>query len=159
MKNLVVSEIKGMLNMKISPQSGFTLIEIMIVVVIVAVLAGIAFPSYQEYVRRTNASQAQDQLMQIAMALDKHRSRNFNYLSFTLPKNQTVVPQGATSDAVKYDIVLTSGHGQSWVLTAQSKDPYNFSFLMSNTGLRCKNKTWENIDAEDISCGTGQETW
>lgn len=141
------------------PQSGFTLIEIMIVVVIVAILAGVGFPSYQEYTRRSNASQAQDQILQIAMALDQHKSRNFNYLNFSIPSNQTVAPKGTTGSAVKYELSLTSGHGQSWVITAKSKDSNNFSFLMSSTGLRCKNKTWGNIDVDAISCGVGQTTW
>ncbi|WP_422766292.1 type IV pilin protein, partial [Pseudomonas aeruginosa] len=38
---------------------GFTLIELMIVVVIIAILAGIAYPSYDEYVKRGNRTEGQ----------------------------------------------------------------------------------------------------
>ncbi|MGS3182444.1 prepilin-type N-terminal cleavage/methylation domain-containing protein [Aeromonas taiwanensis] len=38
-------------------QSGFTLIELMIVVAIVAILAAIAMPAYQSYVNRAKASE------------------------------------------------------------------------------------------------------
>ena len=44
--------------MKKASQIGFTLIELMIVVVIVAILMGIAIPSYQHYVRKNVAAQA-----------------------------------------------------------------------------------------------------
>lgn len=42
-----------------SQTQGFTLIELMVVVCILALLAGIAIPSYREYVLRANRSEAQ----------------------------------------------------------------------------------------------------
>lgn len=45
---------------------GFTLVELMIVVVIVAVLAAIALPSYQQYVRRSERSKAQSLMLEIS---------------------------------------------------------------------------------------------
>lgn len=47
-------------------QSGFTLVEVMIVVAIVAILATIALPSYQEHVRRGHRAAAQTEMMEIA---------------------------------------------------------------------------------------------
>ena len=47
-------------------QKGFTLIELMIVVAIIAILSAIALPSYTEYIKRSNRTAAQSQMMDIA---------------------------------------------------------------------------------------------
>ena len=47
-------------------QLGFTLIELMIVVAIIAILAGIAYPSYMDQVRKGNRAKAQAFLMDVA---------------------------------------------------------------------------------------------
>lgn len=46
--------------------SGFTLIEVLIVIVIIGVLAGIAYPSYTDYVLKAKRSEAQAALVNLA---------------------------------------------------------------------------------------------
>ena len=50
---------------------GFTLIELMIVVVIISILAAIAYPSYTEYVRRSILAEASGTLTSAKMAMDQ----------------------------------------------------------------------------------------
>ncbi len=58
---------------------GFTLIEVMVVVAIVAILAAIAMPNYQEYVRRSKRVEAQGVLMEAAQFMQRYYSANDRY--------------------------------------------------------------------------------
>jgi len=149
---------------------GFTLIELMIVVVIVAILAAVAIPLYQAYVLQADASRAQQQMQQIAVQLARQKSRNFNYIGFSTGATAPVIlPTGATSSAIKYQITVRDGDdttklltdptalGQNWVIRAEASDPNNFTYLFGSNGLRCKNKATSNVTY--MTCGTGAEPW
>lgn len=58
-----------------SRSTGFTLIELMIVVAIVGILAAIAYPSYTEYVRRTHRAEIASLLTEQVQALERYYSR------------------------------------------------------------------------------------
>lgn len=60
---------------------GFTLIELMIVVVIIAILAGIAYPSYDEYVKRGNRTEGQALLSEAAATQERYFSQNNTYIT------------------------------------------------------------------------------
>jgi type IV pilus assembly protein PilE len=58
---------------------GMTLIELMIVVVVVAILAGIAMPSYQDSVRRSRQSDGQEALMRASQSFEVFFARQATY--------------------------------------------------------------------------------
>ena len=53
------------------PQGGFTLLELMIVVVVLGILAAIALPSYREYVRRANRAEARAALQAASQWMER----------------------------------------------------------------------------------------
>lgn len=55
--------------------AGFTLIEVMMVVLIVAILAAIAYPSYENFMRRTRLENARSDLMTNAQMLERYYSQ------------------------------------------------------------------------------------
>ncbi len=58
---------------------GFTLIEVMIVVVIVGILASIAYPSYIDYVTRSNRAEAHAALLKVANLEEQFYLDNKSY--------------------------------------------------------------------------------
>ncbi|WP_116812120.1 type IV pilin protein [Steroidobacter cummioxidans] len=61
-------------------QRGVTLIELLVVMVIVGILAAIAYPSYQRYVARTHRNAAAACLSQIAQSLERRYTTNLTYV-------------------------------------------------------------------------------
>ena len=60
-------------------QQGFTLIELMIVVAIVAILAAISLPSYNDYVVKSNRADAKVALMRVAQMQESYFVQNMSY--------------------------------------------------------------------------------
>ncbi|MFK7831565.1 MAG: type IV pilin protein [Congregibacter sp.] len=61
-------------------QKGFTLIELMIVVVVLGILVSIALPSYQDSVVRSGRADAQAVLLGFAQAMERHFNQNYTYV-------------------------------------------------------------------------------
>jgi len=85
---------------------GFTLIEVMVVVVIVAILASIAIPSYRDFVIRGHRRAAQAAMMEIVTRQQQYFVANRAYaskaqLGFALPPD--------VADNYSFDITLTAG--------------------------------------------------
>lgn len=65
--------------MKIKHAKGFTLIEMMVVVVIISILSAVATASYRSYVVKARRTSAQEELLQIQQAIEEFYALNHTY--------------------------------------------------------------------------------
>jgi general secretion pathway protein G len=104
---------------------GFTLIEIMVVVVILAVLGALVVPKILENVDKARVTRAQSDLRAIETALDLYRLDNFKYPT-TEQGLAALVKQPADSTITNY---RPGGY-----LKAVPKDPWNNLYLYQAPG-------------------------
>lgn len=63
----------------VAPQRGFTLVELMIVVAIIGILAAVALPAYNDYVRRGQIPEATSALSDYRVKMEQYFQDNRNY--------------------------------------------------------------------------------
>lgn len=97
-----------MINKSIQNSSGFTLIELLITIVIVGILASVAYPSYRDNVRQANRSEAIAELQSLLAAQERYFLQNREYAddltelgfaSATLSIDNYAIQARACSDA------------------------------------------------------------
>ncbi len=111
-------------------QSGFTLIEVMIVVAIVGILASIAYPSYMKYVRNANRADAQALMLENAQYMERRFTTCGSYAAVggaaapcnaaaDLPKDQS--PENGTA---RYSVTLTEATATAFTIQAAPAGSY-----------------------------------
>ncbi len=128
---------------------GFTLIELMIVVVVIAIVVSVAYPSYSESVRKSRRSDAKSALLEAANRQELFFS-NFNtYTTVVVPAASPCAGTacglnfGSTSSPEGYyTISVSAANNTSFLLTAsrmagtsQEEDKCG-NFRLTNTGAQ-----------------------
>ena len=78
---------------------GFTLIELMIVVAVVGILAMVAYPSYQDHVRKSRRASAQAAMLEMAA---KEHQRLLDVRSYSAASTPAALGVAAQSDLSTY---------------------------------------------------------
>ncbi|QIL78767.1 type IV pilin protein [Diaphorobacter sp. HDW4A] len=132
--------------MKINRQTGFTLIEVMIVVAIVGILTAIALPSYDEYVRRGHRADARAGLLQAQLWMERAATANGVY-----PTTLSSALTWSGDKTKRYDIGLKDGSSaDAFTLTATPKQTDKCgTFTLTNTGKRENDNLAAGLTFED----------
>jgi len=131
--------------------SGFTLIELMITLVVVAILAAIAVPSYIQYIQRGKISEAISNLSSTRLQLEKYYADNHMY--GTGGTCGVAMPSGA--DAQYFTITCVSANAnavgdQTYTITATGIGGVNgFQYTLNESNVRTSTFTspatgWNN---------------
>lgn len=116
-------------------QRGMTLIELMIVLVVIAVLAGIAYPSYLNQVQKSRRADGISALNDAAMIMERCRSDNASYVGCEAGVD-------ATSENGYYTIAATAAATDTtWSFTAtavgtQADDGKCATLTLDSQGIR-----------------------
>lgn len=103
-----------------STDRGFTLIELMIAVAVVAILAAVALPSYRSYLVRTHRAAAASCLMEMGQHMERYYATQMSYADATVPDLNCVgeVPEydfdfEGTPSATAFQVKATPNGGQA----------------------------------------------
>jgi type IV pilus assembly protein PilE len=120
---------------------GFTLIELMIVVAIVAILASVALPSYQDYIRRSKVQEATSNLASERVRMEQFFQDNRTYTGATLLVAATKYWNLALSNhtATTYTITATptANSGMSGYQYTIDQNNARTSIADGTPGLTC----------------------
>lgn len=139
------------MRLKFGKAAGFTLIELMVVVVVVALLAAVAVPSFLDSIRKSRRADAKTALVQLSQFMERNYSLAQRYdqdsagVAIALPFTQSPTDSGAKY----YNISLNAVAQNTYVLqadaiagTSQARDVSCLTLTLDQTGTKSPAGCW-----------------
>ena len=142
-------------------KTGFTLIEVVIVMAIVGILASIAYPSYQDHLTRARRSDGQSALLDLANRMEDYYSDRNSYQSAT-------VGTGGGHDVLSRSLTPTNGY--TLEIIHATEDTYILQATPTGSqgkaDTRCQSLTFNYLGTKGIASGpqgaptgTAEQCW
>jgi general secretion pathway protein G len=129
-------------------QAGFTLVEIMVVVIIIGLLAGIVVPNVMDNLDKANVQKARADFSALQTALKLYRIDNFNY---------PTTEQGLEALVSKSSIApVPRNFKSSGYIDNLNKDPWGNDYQYMSPGENSKDYDIYSLGADGVSGGEGQ---
>ena len=127
-------------------RAGFTLFELMIVLAVVAVLAGIAVPAFLEQAARARRTDVQVALLEDAGYMQRYYAAHDSYRGSPAP--QLSAPRSPRTGPTNYVVTLS----------VPADDPGSFLLVATRSGAMradaCGDFTYDNLGRRDLVAGT-----
>ena len=134
-------------------QRGITLIELMVVVIIVGIMASIAVPAYNNYMREARRSEARSALNQIAAQQAEYILNHSEY--------------AVEDDVVKLGVAFVNGDGdlvtenEYYLIEVSSTDGFTVRAEINPAGLQSNDSgcSWFSLNAVGAKDASGADCW
>lgn len=137
-------------------KGGFTLVEVLIVVTVVAILAAVAIPAYRDQVRRANRSAAQQFMLDVATREEQVLQDSRNYVAVTATANfpnapsagspglNLLVPDRTTGNYTFVVVVSNAATPPTFTITgtAISAQAVDGNLTLDQAGLKTPTAKW-----------------
>jgi type IV pilus assembly protein PilE len=120
-------------------QSGFTLIELMVTVAIVAILAAVAIPNYSDYVRRSQIQEATSNLLAMRTKMELYFQDNRKYTGACAPGTVAPLPGTPPGTLTNFTISCALSDGPPMTYAIQADGTNNLAgitFTINEANVR-----------------------
>lgn len=129
-------------------KQGFSLIELLVVLVIVGILVTFGYPSYKDYITNARRSDGQSALLDLASRLEQYYSENHTYATATIGTgNATDVSSNNTSPENWYILSIANATSSSYTLHATPTG------IQGTNDTRCQTLTLDSLGVKNIVAG------
>lgn len=144
---MVQLSLKNMQKKMSTKTLGFTLIELLITVAIIGILASVAYPSYTEFVLRSNRSEGQRELMRLANLQEQvfvdTRSYASNMKGLGMSTDEYTTESGNYLISVVAGATATTFTLQAVAKKSQVKDTDCTTLKVDYLGAKTPKECWE----------------